>query len=82
MTFEKILAYEQSDKDRILADIAQTIIEAYNGSYKPHLFDWIDFCNNENYYSTIGLLYLLIRAAAWAVTRLFSFFNRRSDKNA
>ena len=30
----------------------------------------------------IGLLYLLIRAAAWAVTRLFSFFNRRSDKNA
>ena len=38
MTFdEKILAYEQSDKDRILADIAQTIIEAYNGSYKPHI---------------------------------------------
>ena len=30
----------------------------------------------------IGLLYLLIRAAAWAVTRLLSFFNRRSDKNA
>ena len=38
MTFdEKILAYEQSDKDRILTDIAQTIIEAYNGSYKPHI---------------------------------------------
>ena len=26
----------------------------------------------------IGLLYLLIRAAAWAVTRLFSSFNRRN----
>ena len=26
----------------------------------------------------IGLLYLLIRAAAWAVTRLLSFFNRRN----
>jgi len=26
----------------------------------------------------IGLLYLLIRAAAWAVTRLLDFFNRRN----
>ena len=30
----------------------------------------------------IGLLYLLIRAMTWAVTRLSSSFNRRSDKNA
>ena len=29
----------------------------------------------------IGLLYLLIRAAAWAITRLLSFFYRRSNNH-
>ncbi len=38
MTFdEKILAYEENNKDKMLSEIAQLIIEAYNGSYKPHL---------------------------------------------
>ncbi len=34
---EKILEYKENDKDKRLSEIAQLIIEAYNGSYKPHL---------------------------------------------
>jgi hypothetical protein len=38
MTFdEKILTYETTDHDKLLAEIARAIIEAYNGSYKPHI---------------------------------------------
>lgn len=51
MTFdEKILEYKESDKDKQLSEIALTIIEAYNGSYKPHIFDGLAFHNSENYY--------------------------------
>lgn len=38
MTFdEKILAYEMTDHDKLLAEIAEAIIGAYNGSYKPYI---------------------------------------------
>lgn len=38
MTFdEKILSYDMTEHDKLLAKIADTIIEAYNGSYKPHI---------------------------------------------
>lgn len=38
MTFdEKILSYDMTDHDKLLAEIADIIIEAYNGSYKPHI---------------------------------------------
>ncbi len=37
MTFDEIIFnYEMNDRDRQLANIAQIIISAYNGSYKPH----------------------------------------------
>lgn len=34
---EKVLKYKETDKDKLLAEIAQVIVGAYNGSYKPHL---------------------------------------------
>ena len=38
MTFnEKILSYDMTERDKLLAEIAQVIVGAYNGSYKPHL---------------------------------------------
>ena len=38
MTYdEKILNYKMTEQDKELAEIAQVIVGAYNGSYKPHL---------------------------------------------
>lgn len=34
---EKIFAHSMTDNDKLLAEIAQIIVGAHNGSYKPHL---------------------------------------------
>lgn len=50
---DKILSYKMSDSDEKLSEIALTIIEAYNGSYKPHIFPAMDFHNDDVAYYDI-----------------------------
>ena len=34
---EMILNYEMAGQDKILSDVARTVVEAYNSSFKPHI---------------------------------------------
>ena len=60
MNVQELLSYQLSDEEKYKSDLANMILDAFNGSYKPHCFGNIQFhatpSNNPNGYRVIFII--------------------------